>query len=164
MKHILLSLLIFSLRASAQTDSASMSITVQLPVKAVIMYGYYISETPAWSERKTPDILKPLIGTGTKPDSLVNATVQAGPLFYFITRVISEKYESIRTIAQSIFNNSPAITGYTALFTQITGKANGNTSEKAAATYLINRYNAYTIALTSYYTEMYGRGLSFIQN
>jgi hypothetical protein len=164
MKYVFLFLLFVSLKSSAQVDSSNLTITVQLPVKAIVLYGNYISESVTWAERKTPDILLPVIGSGTKPDSLVTVVVKTGPLFMFISRVISERYASINTVALSIFNNSPAITGYTALFTQISAKAAGNTSEKAAATYLVNRYNSYTAVLSSAFTEMYNRGLAWIRN
>lgn len=165
MKKILATLLVFScLQSFAQIDSASLTLSVQLPVKGIVLYGAYVSEVPSWSERKTPDALLPLIGSGTKPDSLVNVTVKAGTLFTFIQKMLSERYGAIYTPAQSIFNNNPVITGYTGLFSQIVTKANGNTSEKAAATYVVNQYNAYTSALTSAYNDTYTRGVNWIRN
>lgn len=164
MKFFFFLLVLFSLNAAAQVDSADRTITVQLPVKGVVLYGTYIAEVPSWKMRKIPDVLHPLIGTGTKPDSLVTVTVPANSLYSFINRILNERYGAIYPVAQSIFHNAPAITGYTGLFQQITVKANGNGSEKAAATWIRNRYLSYDSALQAFYNELYQKGVNWIKD
>jgi hypothetical protein len=178
MKKIILSIaILFSLSASAQNqdslqrvaDSIQMShqnevITVTLPVKAVVLYAYYFQRNFDWSNRLAPDGYKGLVGTGTKPDSLVTVTVPAKNLSDFVDNVNGERYGAIFTYAQSVFNNTPAIAGYTALFTQVVNISNGNTSQKAAANYMIWRYNKYTGNLTNLINDYYTKGLYWIQH
>jgi hypothetical protein len=161
----------FSLTVSAQepipdtlTQFKNSTISVQVPVKAVVLYAYYMSQYPSWENRKAPDYFLTIIGTGTKPDSLVNVTVTADNLAVFAMKLSAERYGTINTTARSIFNNSPAISGYTALFTQVANKANGNTGEKGAAQYVVAKYNAYSTSLTNHGLEMYQSGLDWIRN
>lgn len=166
----------FSLSASAQlTDSTAIAdsiqnshalenITVKLPVKAIVLYAYYFQENFTWDNRLAPDSYKSLIGTGTQPDSLVTVTVPAKNLSDFIDNVYGERYGAIKDYAGSVFNNSPAIIGYTALFTQITALANGFGSQKNAANYMIWRYNKYTGNLTKLINQYYSKGLYWIQH
>jgi hypothetical protein len=177
MKKIILSIsILFSLSANAQltdstaiADSIQMShqyeaVTVTLPVKAVVLYAYYFSQNFSWDNRKAPDSYKPLVGSGTKPDSLVTVTVAAKDLSDFVNNVYGERYGAIKDYALSVFNNSPAISGYTALFTQITTIANGNGTQKNAAGYMIWRYNKYTGNLSSLISDYYSKGLYWIQH
>lgn len=177
MKKIILSIaILFSLSASAQlTDStaiadsiqnshANEAITVKLPVKAVVLYAYYFSQNFDWANRKAPDSYKPLIGSGTQPDSLVTVTVVAKDLSDFVDHVNGERHGAIKDYAESVFNNTPAISGYTALFTQVVSIASGNTSQKNAANYMVWRYNRYTGNLTSLIQQYYSKGLYWIQH
>lgn len=177
MKKIIFSIsILFSLSASAQlTDSTAIAdsiqlshqnepITVKLPVKAIVLHAYYFSQNFSWDKRDAPDGYKGLIGSGTKPDSLVTLTIPALTLSDFIDNVYGERYGAISAYAQSVFNNTPAISGYTALFTQIVSIANGNTSQKAAANYMIWRYNRYTGNLTNLINQYYSKGLYWIQH
>ena len=168
--------ILFSLSASAQlTDStaiadsiqnshASEPITVKIPVKAIILYAYYFSQNFSWDNRKAPDDYKGLIGSGTKPDSLVTVTVAAKDLSDFVDNVHGERYGAIKDYAQSVFNNTPAISGYTALFTQVVTIASGNGTQKNAANYMVWRYNKYTGNLTNLIQQYYSKGLYWIQH
>lgn len=176
MKKIITVIAIFiSLSSSAQLDSTGIAdsiqmshandvITVTLPVKAIVLYAYYFSQKFDWANRKAPDSYKPLIGTGTQPDSLVTVSVQAVNLSNFINNVYGERYGAISSYAVSVFMNSPPIAGYTALFTQVTNIANGAGSQKAAANYMIWRYNKYTGNLTNLINQYYAAGLYWIQH
>lgn len=139
-------------------------ITVTLPVKAVVLYAAYLSESPNWADRKAPDYFITKIGSGTQPDSLVSVIVSAKQLSDYAIRLTSERYGVASAVNRSIFNNSPSIPGYTALFTQVTSKANGATSEKGAAQYVRDKYNAYTQTMTDLYNEQYQKGLGWIRN
>jgi hypothetical protein len=176
MKKIILAIsILFSLSASGQSDSTAIAdsiqmshanepITVKLPVKAIVLYAYYFQRNFDWSNRLAPDGYKGLIGSGTHPDSLVTVTVAAKNLSDFIDNVYGERYGAISTYAQSVFNNTPAISGYTALFTQVINTSNGNTSQKNAANYMIWRYNRYTGNLTNMINDYYTKGLDWIQH
>jgi hypothetical protein len=82
----------------------------------------------------------------------------------YAIRLTSERYGAASTFNRSLFNNSPSIPGYTALFTQVTTKADGNGSEKNAAIYVREKYNAYVATMTALYNEWYSKGLEFIRN
>jgi hypothetical protein len=163
MKYILFILLFFSMQKSFAQDSASQNITVLLPVKALVLQGAFMSENPNWSERKTPDLLASLIGSGTQPDSLVTVTMKAGMLLNFIRRLSGERYGMIGTTARSILNNVPSITGYTNLLSQINAKANSG-GQQVAANYIKNGYQAYADILAALYSEYYQRGVDWIKN
>ena len=139
-------------------------ISIKIPVKAVVLYANYASETVSWERRKEPDYYKPLIGSATKPDSLVNVTLQAQNLAEFVCRLTGERYGAINTVALSIFNNSPAITGYTALFTQVVTISNGNGQQKNAGEYVVYKYNKYIETMTALTNQMYSKGLAWILN
>lgn len=165
MKKLLFGLtFIISISSFAQTDSAKQTITVKLPVKAIVLYGTYLSQQPNWEDRKAPDQLQALVGSGTQLDSVVNVTVAAGKLATFVTQLMGDRYGALSAVNRSIFNNTPAITGYTALTTQINTIATGNTSQKAAAIYVINAYNAYTANLSTLYDQMIATGLAWIRS
>lgn len=165
MKKILFCLaLLTSLHSFAQTDSASLPITVQLPVKGWALMANYMSESPAWADRKAPDVLALLIGSGTQLDSLSTGTLRAAQIISFVRRLKAERNGTIETVARSIFNNAPSITGYTALLTQIQAKANGAGPQKNAATYIVNQYNSYTQTLSDLYTQMIKSGIDWSNN
>lgn len=165
MKKILFaSLLLLSIQSFAQIDSASQTITVLLPVKGIVLYGYKQSISADWSQRKAPDVLLPLIGSGNQPDSVVAVVTKAGILVDWLNWLQTQPYGAANAVIRSILSNSPAITGYTALTTQVVNKANGNSSEKLAATYVVNRYNFFQAYLTDQYNQAYVAGLAWIRN
>lgn len=128
---------------------------------AVVLYANYLSEAPTWTDRKAPDYFITKIGSGTQPDSLVIVTLTANQLATFAIKLTAERYGAIGAIgatARSIFNNNPSIPGYTALFTQVTTKANGVTSEKNAAIFVLNKYNAYSQTMTDLYNQIFMMG------
>lgn len=163
-KLSILFFLILALKSQAQTDTAKSAITVQLPVKAIVMHGYYMSLTPNWDDRKAPDALQAIIGSGTQPDSLVTLTMTAGKLANLMIQLNGDRYGVLANVNRSIFNNLPAITGYTGLLSQVNTKAAGTGAQKDAATYVKNRYNAYQTALDNLYTDAYNTGLNWIRN
>ncbi len=170
MKKILTAIaILFSFSAIAQSDSLMNTykdkpISIKVPLKAVVLYANYAAETMTWERRKEPDYYKPLIGSGTKPDSLINITLSASALAEFAIRLTGERYGGIDAINHSIFNNSPAITGYTALFTQVVTIANGAGAQKNAAEYVVWKYNQYSATMTNMANEMYIKGLNWINN
>ena len=163
-KIIVLIAILLSLQSQAQIDTSLSNVTVLLPVKALVIYSYYLSTQPNWADRKAPDRIIALVGTGTLPDSLVTITFQAGKLNNFITRLILERHNVLTAFNKSIFNNNPSIVGYTGLLTQISNKAAGAGLQKDAATFVQNNYNAYNQALTDVYNNMYASGLAWINN
>lgn len=141
-----------------------MTITITIPVKALVLYAYYMSINPTWENRKVPDYLVSVIGNHTNPNDLVTMTVDAGQLLNFIFKLSDDNYTKVGDAARSIFSNSPSIPGYTALFNQIIAKANGTSSEKDAAAYMVAQYNQYTQMMSNAYNDMYQNGLNFIHN
>jgi len=165
MKKIIIIILVFlSVKSTAQVDSTTLPITVTIPVKAVILYGYYLSQSFAWADRKAPDQINALVGSGTLPDSLTTVTLAAGKLSTFAINLLSDRYGALSTVNASIFSNSPSIPGYTALFSQVNTIANGAGSQKAAGTYVKNQYNNYVATMAALYTQMQAAGLSWIKN
>lgn len=165
MKSILILFALFiALKSSAQTDSTQLTITVNLPVKAVVLYGYRLSQQYDWTQRKAPDALLPLIGSGNQPDSIVTVTTKSGILTDWLNWLTLQPYGSANAVIRSILSNSPSITGYTALTTQVTTKASGNSSEKGAAQYVVYHYNLYQQDLTDAYNRAYSAGLTWIRN
>jgi hypothetical protein len=169
MKSLFLSLCLFlSIGVFAQEDSTSQyansNITITIPVKAVVLYAAYLSESPNWVDRKAPDYFQTIIGSGTQPDSLITVVIKAHQLSTFAIRLTGERYGVSSAVNRSIFNNSPSIPGYTALFTQVVNKANGVTSEKGAAMYVRDKYNAFSATMTNLYNEYYNKGLDWIRN
>lgn len=170
MKKVLFAILFFvSINATAQIDSLTQTyapnpITVTIPVKAVVMYASYLHDSPSWADRTAPDYFKTMIGSGNLPDSLVTVTMKAEQLAVFVLRLQAERFGAIDTVNHSIFNNSPAIPGYTALITQVVSKANGAGAQKNAAIYVRERYLNYRNTLYNLYGEMYQKGLNWIRN
>ena len=167
-KTVIAIFMLMSVAAFSQPDSTSIyadsSITVVIPKKTIWAYAYYISESPAWSNRKIPDQLKLLIGSNNLPDSLINVSIRAGNLVNFLNRLQAERNEAVRDFYRSVLLNTPAIGGYTALQTQIINKANGNSSEKLAATYIKDKFLEYQAALQVLWNEQISRGLNWIKD
>lgn len=170
MKQIFLSIaILFSLNSFAQTDSllqtyADKTITVKIPLKGVVLYANYAAEKMTWDNRNAPDGFKPLIGSGTKPDTLINVTITAGQLAEYIIRLTGERYGVIHEVVNSLFHNSPVIVGYTDLFTQVVTKANGNGTEKNAAQYVVWRYGKYSDTMDDLILQYWNKGLNWIQH
>lgn len=146
--------ILLSLNSFAQSDSllqtyAGNVITVTIPLKGVVLYANYESESFSWAKRKEPDGFKTLIGSGTKPDSLITVTITADQLATYVIRLMGERNGLISDMVNSLFHNTPTISGYTDLFTQVVTKANGNGSEKNAAQYVVWKYTKYTDNMTS---------------
>lgn len=175
-KLILILSIFFSTTAFAQLDSTGVvdstmneyskkNIALTLPLKGIVLYAYYAQETVSWDRRKEPDTFKPLIGSGTKPDSLINVTVNGRLIADFVIKMQGERHGVIDGVIKSVMNNQPAIPGYTALVTQVVNKqANGTADEKKAAEYIIWRYNKYTALMTSILNSYWARGLNWINN
>lgn len=164
MKNILLSILLFAnLKSFSQTDSTALPITVTLPVKAIVLYATQISQAFTIADRKAPDALVTLIGSGNQPDSLVTITITSGKLSVFVNNLLAERYGVIVATTRSVVFNLPAISGYTALATQITTLANGNGAQKGAAQYVLYKYQLYSQSLVDEYNTKYASGLAFIR-
>ena len=177
MKQIILAILIlFSFTAKAQVDStqykdsvlnsyANNLLPLKLPVKAIALYAYYFSRDFKWENRLAPDSYKALIGSGTKPDSLVNVVISAKNLTEFAQNLQGERYGAAYNYNRSIFENSPAITGYTSLIGQILGlSAAGTQAQKNGAQYVITKYGAYSTNLTNMINQYYQQGINWIQH
>lgn len=168
---IAIAILFIGFNTMAQTDPDSLiktyennPITVTLPVKAIVLHGYYAQLQFSWKNRLLPDAYKPLVGSGTKPDSLVTVTIGAEDLSAFVVNLIGERYGAISTHAGSILNNSPSMPGYTSLVTQVGTKAAGNGAQKNAAEYVAWRYNKYIELMQSLATNYWNVGLNWIRN
>ncbi len=178
MKQIIIALLIFaSFSATAQIDStqykdsvlnsyAGNKLALKLPVKAINLFAYYYSvNNSVWANRNAPNGYKSLVGSNTKPDSLVNVSVTAKDLTEFAQNLQGERYGAAYNYNRSIFENVPAITGYTALNTQVVNQRNsGTTEQKNAAEYVIAKYGAYTDNLTSLIDDYILKGKDWIKN
>lgn len=173
MKQILLfAAIIFSLNATAQVNEDSLLnsyannlLPLKLPVKAIALYAYYFSRDFKWENRLAPNSYKALIGSGTKPDSLVNVSITAKNLTEFAQNLQGERYGAAYNYNRSIFENSPAITGYTSLIGQILGlSAAGTQAQKNGAQYVITKYGAYSTNLTNMINQYYQQGIYWIQH
>lgn len=175
-KLITIIAILFSLQASAQTDStaykdsvfnsyASNQLPLVLPVKAIALYAYYYQLNFSWANRLSPDYYKPYIGSGTKPDSLVHITLTADQITNFAENLQGERYGAVYNYAQSIFSNNPVITGYTPLITQLLiFGSTGTQAQKNAFTYINTKYGAYSTNLTNLITQYYNAGIYWIQH
>lgn len=175
-KIITIIAILFSLNVSAQTDStaykdsvlnsyANNQMPLVLPVKAISLYAYYYSRNFSWDNRLAPDAFKLLIGTGTKPDSLVHITLTAKQITDFAQNLQGERYGAVYNYARSIFENSPAISGYTPLITQLlTLGISGTQDQKNGFTYINTKYGAYSTNLTNLINQYYNQGVYWIQH
>lgn len=140
-------------------------ITVQLPLKAIIMYAYYLSQDKQWEDRQVPDQLATLIGSETDPNALFTVTIKAKKLSFLLANMLQERNGVIRDFYRSVIQNLPVISGYTALQTQITTKAADNGDpQKDAAQWVLDAFVLYRDGLESLYTENYNRGLAWIND
>jgi hypothetical protein len=175
-KIISILLVLIAFNANAQSDSARVvdstmneyskkNIALTLPLKGIVLYAYYASEVITWDRRREPDAFKSLIGSGTKPDSLINVTVNGKLIADFVIRLMGERHGVIDGVIKGVLNNSPAIPGYTSLVNQVGAKlVNGTANEKKAAEYIIWRYNKHSTLLNSITNSYWQLGLDWINN
>ncbi len=145
-------------KAQAYDSSANYAdtlITLQLTQRAAVYIGYYTRNYKlSWANRNAPTIFKSYVGTGTHLDSLFTVTLSAWYVTGMIDLLLTGQNQVVYADQQSVIFNSPTISGYTALATQITNKANGSTSEKNVATYILSYYNAKVAALAALRTQI----------
>ena len=155
MKKILTTILIALAAYTAQAQSyADSSITVTLTQRTAYWVGKYVQGSFSWKDRNLPTIMRPYIGSGTKPDSVIaNVTLKAGHLFGAIDLLLSQPLLVVYDDYRSILLNQPATTGYTALATQVTNIANGNGKQKATAAWIVERYTERVSAYNALYNE-----------
>ena len=118
-------------------DSA---ITLTLTQRAALYYAGAIMQQFDWKHRNAPTDLKNFIGNGTNLDSLFTINVNAGVLWMMIERISGVSMMYGLSDWRSIMDNQPAISGYTALTTQVVAKANGAGAQKNVAQWIVNRY------------------------
>jgi hypothetical protein len=144
MKKLLFIAFVFiGVSASAQNYNDS-TVTVQLTQRAAWYIGYHIKSLSGdnmWNNRTAPSTLKNYVGSGLNPDSLFTVTLKVSFIKGMLEILLSGQNEATQADRLSIVNGSPVIPGYTALSTQIVAKANGASSEKLAATEIVNYYN-----------------------
>ncbi len=129
MKKLLFAIaLLISISATSQTAGDS-SITVTLPVRAIILMGAYLSEAPRWEDRKAPDQLIIKIGSGTQLDSLTSLTITGKRLAWFMNKLQADQNVVIIDDYRQIILNMPSLAGYTGLQSQINTIANGAGSQ-----------------------------------
>ena len=102
--------------------------------------------------RKLPDVLKNFVGNGTKPDSVFTVTLKAGLLRDGMELLLTKPLLLSINDYNSLILNTPAITGYTALGTQLTAIAN-NGQQKNTARWLLDWYNDRVNDFSKLYTE-----------
>ena len=179
MRKLLLALFVlltFSVKAqladsTAYKDSvinsyANNLMPLKIPVKAIGLFANYFKQNNAvWENRLKPDFFKPYIGSGTKPDSLVNISLTAKEITEFAQNLQGERYGAVYNYARSIFENSPAITGYTPLITQLfTLGISGTADQKNGFTYINVKYGAYSTNLTNLINQYYNQGIDWIKH
>lgn len=116
-------------------------ITLTLMEKAAFWVGYPIQKSFDWNNRNAPTQLKTYIGDGTTPDRVFSVTLKSKYILDMVIGLLNSHLEIGYADYRSIILNQPAVPGYTALTTQLTQKANGSSSEKDTAQWLIDQYN-----------------------
>ena len=138
--------------ASAQ-NYADSNITVQLTQRSSYWIGQYIQTSFNWKDRLAPDVLRPYVGSGTRPDSVFTVTMRASYLTGLLERLLSAPTAVAYADYNSIIFNQPAVVGYVALANQVVIKANGNTSEKQVSQWVVDYYNKRIGEYDRLYTE-----------
>src|SRR5690242_21632988 len=133
MKYLLI---ILSFAFFAQTDAQAYdstanygdtTITLTLTQRSAVYIGFYIKNYKlSWANRLMPSVLKPYVGTGTHLDSVFSVSLKASYITGMVDLLLTGQDEAVQADRLSIINNSPNISGYTALATQILNKANGS--------------------------------------
>lgn len=155
LKSLFVILMAFSISITAKAqydgldnriDSASKAnkntvISITLPVKAVKLFGEYMKDRPSWDDEGIRTYLKGRVPNAqTSDDSLVNITGRANLLANYVNWLQAQEQAHIADFMRQIFNNSPAIPGYTGLATQINSLAVGTATANYAANYVKQRY------------------------
>ena len=139
-------------KASAQ-NYADSNITVQLTQRSAYWIGQYIQTSFNWKDRLAPDVLRPYVGSGTKPDSIFTVSMRASYLTGLLERLLSVPTAVAYEDYNAIIYNQPAVVGYVALANQVVIKANGNTSEKQVSQWVVDYYNRRMGDYGKLYTE-----------
>lgn len=142
MKKILLAATILISLSVKSQNYADSTITLTLTQRSAIYVGQYIktNTSAAWTNRLTPSVLRPYIGSGSNLDSTFSVTLKADYIRGMIELLLGSQNEVVQADRRSIIDNAPSVPGYTALSTQIVNKANGNSSEKQTAIYIRDYY------------------------
>lgn len=140
MKYLIIIFAFITTSASAQ-NYADSNISVQLTQRSAYWIATYVRNTFSLEYRKMPEILAPYVGSGTKPDSLFNVTLQAKYIKGLLELLFSSPTATAIDDYNSILFNTPTVPGYTALANQVVGIASGNGSQKLTAQYIVDFYN-----------------------
>ena len=164
MKNTLLAFLFFATTATAQDSTAQyaespVTVTVTQFFASILLNSF----EPTYEKADLIDAVKPFAGSGTKPDSTFTVSVKAKHLWtainYIMTAPSVSGYENFAKyiLNQKIGGTGAAITGYTALRTQIINKANSATAERFAAQWIVQQYTERENALNALLLEDRGR-------
>ena len=140
MKYILIIFAFITFSAAAQ-NYADSNITVQLSQRSAYWIATHVKNNFNFDVRKMPEILAPYVGSGTRPDSLFNVTLQAKYIKGLIEILFSSPTATAIDDYNSIIFNTPVVPGYTALATQVVSVAAGNGSQKLTAQWIVDFYN-----------------------
>ncbi len=148
MKKTLLAItILFSLSASAQNNYNDSLITLTLTQRFANYVGQYVrisvTGDEVWKNRATLDVLKPFIGSGAanKKDSLFTVMLNAKFVIGALDRLMSHPSFKTSDDMNRILYNTPAVSGYTALATQVVNIAAGNSSQKHTAQFIVDWFN-----------------------
>lgn len=141
MKYLLIVFAFISFSASAQ-NYADSNITVQLSQRSAYWISTHVRNNFTFDVRKMPEILSPYVGSGTKPDSLFNVTLQAKYIKGLIEILFASPTATEIDDYNSILFNIPVVPGYTALSNQVVAISNGNGSQKLTAKWIVDFYNS----------------------
>jgi hypothetical protein len=163
MKYLLIIFLGLSLTASAQDEPQPpkwQDSTINLVLKQRFAWHVTNALRLTWDNRKTPDILRPFVGSGNRPDSIFTVTLKAGlvrdGLESILTRPLLLMYDDYR----SIMLGQPTVSGYTRLDTQIITQANAG---NGAAIWLRDWFVERTANYNALYEEEKQRVLKLVQ-
>jgi len=149
MKYLLILFSFISVSAAAQNYNDS-TITIQTTQQGADYIGRYLSGSitgdKIWSNKNMPSALKPYLGSGNNPDSLITVTIKAEFVIGMLNQLLTGEAFITAAAFNKILNNSPSIVGYTGLATQIVSKKNGNSSDKMVATFIYDWYVSRTAA------------------
>jgi hypothetical protein len=157
-KTIILLLISGSLQAQNYADS---TITLQLTQRMAWWVAKGISINA--DNRKEPDPLKNFVGSGTRPDSVYNVTLKARLLRDGLELLLTRPLLLSINDYNSIILNSPAISGYTSLKSQIVTRAAGSTNQKQVATWLRDWYLSRENDMLNLYNEEKAKVLKLVQ-
>lgn len=125
-------------------------ITLTLTQRSAIYMGAYVKHYKlSWANRNAPTIFRPYVASGNNLDSLFTVTLQGWYVTGMLELLLTGQNEAVQADRLSIISNSPSIPSYTALATQVVNKANGSSSEKWVAQYILNYYNSKVASLAA---------------